>query len=276
MLKITDQELDTISKYVYDLTGIVLDRSKAYLLESRLGILLRELECNSYQELYFRARNDYTHRIRNKIIDAITTKETSFFRDNSPFEMLKYKLIPDMIDRINGSIAPSLNVWSAACSTGQEVYSTIITFMEMIPDLPRWRLRVLGTDISDAAIAQASYGAYNRVEISRGLSQNQLNKYFNPVENTWRIKDEILSYAHFRKLNLLEPMNSVGKFDLIFCRNVAIYFNVEDRKTMFNQLANHLNPHGALLIGASESLIGISNRFVRREYLRSVFYQLVS
>ncbi len=181
-----------------------------------------------------------------------------------------------MIDRINGSIAPSLNVWSAACSTGQEVYSTIITFMEMIPDLPRWRLRVLGTDISDAAIAQASYGAYNRVEISRGLSQNQLNKYFNPVENTWRIKDEIRSYAHFRKLNLLEPMNSVGKFDLIFCRNVAIYFNVEDRKTMFNQLANHLNPHGALLIGASESLIGISNRFVRREYLRSVFYQLVS
>ncbi len=276
MLKITPGELTEIAKYVNDLTGIVLDQSKAYLIESRLSPLAEELGCASYKELQQKAQRDPRRIIQNRIIDAITTNETFFFRDNNPFELLRHKVFPDIFDRImaQGSAFKRLKIWSAACSTGQEVYSIAVILRELLPDVDKWNIRILGTDISDAAIAQASYGRYNRTEISRGLNPNQLNKYFTQDGNQWRIRDELRSMAYFKKQNLLQPFVGMEKFDLILCRNVAIYFSPENRKTLFNRLANQLNPKGILIIGASESLLGITDRFVRKDYMRSVFYEL--
>ncbi len=276
MTKITPEELTLISRYVHDLTGIVLDSSKAYLVEGRLGPLLDEFGCSNYKELYKKAKSDFQKKIENRIIDAITKNETFFFRDNSPFELLKHKLLPDLIDRVEASkLPPKIHIWSAACSTGQEVYSIGIILKELLNDWMRWNIRILGTDISDAAIAKASYGSYNRTEISRGLSTALLNKYFtHTMNNSWRINDEIRSMAYFKRHNLLDSYTGIGKFDIILCRNVAIYFSPENRKRIFNNIANQLNPHGILIIGASESLLGITDRFERKEYMRSIFYQL--
>lgn len=271
-MKIATDEMKVMARYVQDLSGISLDESKAYLMESRLAPLIEELGCRNYGELYFRAKNDPTRVIPNRILDAITTNETFFFRDGSPFELLRNKLIPDHLDQNQGQ--HSLSVWSAASSTGQEVYSIAMVLKETIPNLSSWRLRLLGTDISDAAIAQASYGKYNKVESGRGLTPAQVQKYFDADGEHWRIKDEIRAMASFQKLNLLEPLAGIGKFDIVFCRNVAIYFNPETRVKLFEHIATQMNPNGALIIGSTESLLGVTNRFVRREYHNSVFYQL--
>lgn len=279
-MKLTGNELSVISKYVYDLSGIVIDKNKSYLVESRLGPIAEELKCKNYSELYFRARQDASKRIANKIVDAITTNETFFFRDNSPFELLRHKIFPDLIDRkMEGPQAafPTMKIWSAACSTGQEVYSIAIILRELLGnEINKWRITLLGTDISDAAIAQASYGRYNKTEISRGLKPDQVKKYFEEHDTYARVKDEIRYMANFKRINLLEPFNFIGRFDIILCRNVAIYFSMEDRKKLFDRLADQLNPKGALLIGATETLFGISDRYERKNYMNSFFYQLKS
>lgn len=277
MIKISADELKIIAQYVHELTGIVLNQSKAYLIESRLGPIADELQCSNFSELYFKAKNDGLGRIRNRIIDAITTNETFFFRDNSPFELLKHKIFPDIFDRIlDGHKNKSLDIWSAACSTGQEVYSIIIILKELLDDIQQWRIKLLGTDISDAAIMQASYGRYNRTEINRGLPTDMLQKYFHDEGDTWRIKDEIRYLAVFKHQNLLKPFVGMQKFDIILCRNVAIYFSPDNRRVLFERIANQLKPGGILIIGASESLLGISDRFIRKDYMRSVFYELKS
>jgi chemotaxis protein methyltransferase CheR len=156
-----------------------------------------------------------------RIIDAISIKETSFFRDQVPFELLKFKLLPDYLDRIRDTAnraSPRLSIWSAACSTGQEVYSIVMTLKELPIDLRHYRITVLGTDISEAAIAQASYGCYNKVDMARGLSPDNITRYFQVVGSQWRIKDALRALVSFRRLNLLEPLDGYGSFDMIFCK----------------------------------------------------------
>ena len=278
MLKITPDEIKVISKYVEGLSGIALDQSKAYLMENRLGRLVRELGCASYSELCHKAKSDAGKTIERKIMDAITTGETLFFRDNSPFELLRHKILPDLIDKRTGngsSFMPTkIRIWSAACSTGQEVYSIAIILKELLPDLKKYKIKLFGTDISDAAIAQASYGRYNKFEVERGLPKAKLQRYFTPGGDSWRIKDEVRAMAGFKKQNLMEPFSTLDKWDIILCRNVAIYFKPEDRKKLFTKIANNLEPDGYLLIGSSEYLTGVCPRFEPKRYLKSVFYQL--
>ncbi len=275
-VKITPQELQLLAKWIKDISGIVLDEKKAYLIENRFTNLLTELKCESYEELYRKARAN--RRLEQKVIDAITTNETLFFRDNSPFELLKNKIIPDLIDKrsskSSGLFAIRIRIWSAGCSTGQEIYSIAIVLKELLGDTSKYNIRLLGTDISDKAIAQASRGIYNKFEIERGLPQNILRKYFTQEGNFWKVKDEIRAMCTFRKLNLMLPFKSIGKFDIIFCRNVAIYFSLEDRKILFERLAEVLEKDGYLIIGSTESLTNICPLFVPKRHLRSVYYQL--
>ncbi|WP_052507537.1 CheR family methyltransferase [Desulfonatronovibrio magnus] len=278
-MKITPDELKIISQYIYNLSGIYLDQSKAYLLENRLKPLLQQEKLASYRDLYNKSRSDGTKKLEKAIIDAITTKETLFFRDNAPFELLKHKILPDIIDarskKTHSSMPVKLRIWSAACSTGQEVYSIAIAVKEIIPDLNKYQVNILGTDISDEAIAKSSYGKYNKFEIERGLTSDKLNKFFNPTpDGNWRIKDEIRALANFRKINLMQPFSVLGKFDIVFCRNVAIYFKPDDKKRLFERIAGVLQPDGCLLIGSTESLSGVTRSFVPKRYLRSIFYQL--
>jgi chemotaxis protein methyltransferase CheR len=273
---ITPVEVEALGRYVYGLCGILIDQSKAYLLENRLRPLLEEFQCHSYGELYEYAQRDVSWRMQQRIIDSISTKETSFFRDQAPFELLKFKLLPDYLDRVRDTVndaGPCLSIWSAACATGQEVYSIAMTLKDLPINLSHYRITVLGTDISDAAITQASYGCYNKVEMARGLPPDKIARYFQVVGSQWRVKDELRALVSFRRLNLLEPLHGFGTFDLIFCRNVAIYFNQRDRVRLFERLSEHLHPAGALLIGSTESLQGVTTRYIRKVYHNTTFYQ---
>ena len=165
-------------------------------------------------------------------------------------------------------------MWSAASSTGQELYSVAIVLQELLGDLSKYTIKLSGTDISDAAVAQASSGKYNKFEIERGLARDKLTKYFTMNGQTWKVSDQLRSMVNFRKLNLMLPFTGLGKFDIVLCRNVAIYFTLEDRKKLFNKIADVLEPDGYLIIGSTESLTGICPRFIPKRHLRSIFYQL--
>ncbi|KJR96771.1 MAG: chemotaxis protein CheR [Desulfobulbaceae bacterium BRH_c16a] len=275
MIKINPPELKLISQYIQDISGIYLDQSKSYLFETRLSSVAEAHGCRSYQELQAKARMEPAKKIEKEIIDAITTNETLFFRDKGPFELLQHKILPEVIDArtTKNSLKTKVRIWSAAASTGQELYSIAIVIKELLRDSPDYAFTLLGTDISDAAIAQASYGKYNRFEIERGLDKKYLQKYFTLFGDSWKIKDEIRAMVNFRKQNLMLPLTGLGKFDIIFCRNVAIYFTLEDRKKLFNKLADNLADDGYLVIGSTESLTGVCPRFIPKRHLRSIFYQ---
>ena len=277
MLKITPEELPVITKYIHEISGIHLDAGKRYLLETRLSSVAEELGCSNYLELYQKAKKDASRQTQQQIINAISTNETLFFRDEGPFRLLQYKILPDLIDarRPKSSFMKTpIRIWSAASSTGQELYSIAIVIKELVGDTSKFNFKLLGTDISDAAVAQASQGRYNKFEIERGLPRDKLNRYFTLRGGFWQVKDELRTMVQFRKLNLMLPFSGLGKFDIVFCRNVAIYFTISDRKKLFNKIADILEPDGYLIIGSTESLTGICPRFKPKRHLRSIFYQL--
>jgi chemotaxis protein methyltransferase CheR len=262
------------SRYIQEICGIHLDDSKGYLLETRLHGMFSEVGVASFSELLHKVRADSSNKLRGKIIEAITTNETSFFRDTSPFELLRHKLIPDLIDRRSGHNGRvPIRIWSAACSTGQEAYSTGMMLKELLGDLNRYDIRILGTDISNKVVALASYGEYSRHELERGLAPESLTRHFVVSGDKWKVRDEIRALATFRTMNLLEPFSFPGPFDIIFCRNVAIYFTEADKTRLFRNLTKFLAKDGCLLIGSTESISGICPDMEPERYLRSVFYQ---
>lgn len=277
MSALSNNELSLWSQYIYSICGVQLDGSKGYLIETRLAPLVRETASANYTELFNRVKGDFSHALKRKVIDAITTQETSFFRDVSPFELLKNKVVPDLVDKRTKSTSPGrplpIRIWSAACSTGQELYSTAIVLKELLVDLYRYDIRLLGTDISDKAVAQASYGRYSKLEMDRGLATDKMSKYFMSEGQTWKVRDEIRALATFRTMNLLEPFTFPMKFDIVMCRNVAIYFSEQDKIRLFKSIARVLAPDGYLMIGSTESITGLCPEFEPKRYLRAVFYQ---
>jgi len=275
-ISITRDEYIVWTKYIHEVCGIFLDDSKGYLLETRLSGLLTETGTATFSEFYLRVKSDLSGALRRKIINAITTNETSFFRDASPFELLQHKIIPDLIDRRNkaGLKPATIRIWSAACSTGQEAYSTGIVLKEMLGDLLHYDIRILGTDISDKAVAAASYGYFNKIELERGLSLDKRAKYFTQEGEKWKIRDEIRALATFRTINLLEPFSFPAPFDIIFCRNVAIYFTEADKIKLFKNLGRNLAKEGSLIIGSTESLNGLCPEFEPKRHMRSIYYQM--
>lgn len=277
-VKVTPAEVQLYSKFIYDLCGIHIEPAKSYLLETRLGRLLENEKCDSFTAFYHKVRADSSKLLVNQVIDAITTNETLFFRDINPFELLKHKILPEVIDKRMAAspkgMPTPIRIWSVACSTGQEVFSVAIVLKELLGPTHSFNIKLMGTDISDAAIKQASYGVYSKFEIERGLPRERLQRYFTSSGENWKINDEIRSMATFRKFNLMEPFSGVGKFDIIFCRNVAIYFTLEDRMKIFNKIADSLESDGYLIIGSTESLTGVCPRFVPKRHLKAIFYQL--
>lgn len=274
MIKLQPDELVAVAKYVYSLCAVVLDQSKGYLIEGRLGGLVEESGCSTFSQFVLRARADATNHWNRRITNAITTNETLFFRDTAPFELLRFKILPEIIDRRNrsGNKSP-IRIWSAASSTGQELYSIAMTIREAVPDYMRYGFRLLGTDVSDDAVARASRGIYSEVEMSRGLSEAMRDKYFHRVAGGWQVRDELRGMGSFRRLNLMEDFAALGRFDVVFCRNVAIYFNEPDRVKLFSRIDRAMERDGYLLVGSMESLSGICPQFESKRHLRAVFYQ---
>jgi chemotaxis protein methyltransferase CheR len=266
------------ARYIQDISGIFLEPAKSYLIETRFAPLLREYHCRTFSELYQKSMADGTRNIENKIIDQITTNETLFFRDVSPFEILKIKILPALIDQkiqqaFSNAPVP-IRIWSAGCSSGQEVYSIAITLKEMLSDSKNYQVTVLGTDISSRAIFRAECGVYSQFEVDRGLTIDQLEKYFVREGDFWKIRKNIRDMVSFKKMNLMQPFMRLGRFDIIFCRNVAIYFAMTDRKKLFENIEKVLALDGSLIIGSTESLTGIAPQFELWPACGSMFYRL--
>jgi chemotaxis protein methyltransferase CheR len=273
-MSVTAAEIEVVAGLVFDLCGIVLDESKDYLIESRLSSLVRKTGSGDYAELARKIRHGGDKGLRTELIDSITTNETLFFRDGSPFEALRHKALPELFDAKARTAYPKrLRIWSAACSTGQEPYSIGMTLHDLLPDVHSWDISILATDISDSAIRQASAGRYSEMEMQRGLPQAALAKYFTREGTGWKVKDEIRALVTFRHFNLHESFQGLGPFDVIFCRNVAIYFSPEARAALFRGLANILSPDGYMFVGSSESLADLGPEFAPQHHCKSVFYQ---
>ncbi len=272
-VKISTTEMKTLGDFIKKESGIVLNESKAYLFESRLSPLLDKNECADYAALFRKVQRDISGKLKIKLIDAVCTNETSFFRDKSPFLVMTNKLFPDLYE-VNAS--RTVKVLSAACSTGQEIYSMIMALTDAGICPPSFKMSLTAIDISDTAIAKASRGEYTKFELARGMNKDKLDKFFTIHEDKWRIRDEYRSLVRFRKTNLLKSpeLKILGKFDIILCRNVAIYFSAVDKSQLFEDLANMLNPGGSLIIGSTESLIGISQRFTRENFHGGIYYKL--
>ena len=266
----TDGELDQFIEHVRFQTGINLDTSKRYLLESRLEPILQQFSM-TYSELLRSVSVDSS--IENQaLISAITTNETYFFRDEHPFNLLKYKLIPDFLRNNQNAV---VRIASAACSSGQEAYSIAMVLKETLFDLTERSVQVQAFDISDDIVTAASKGQYSKFEVERGLSEEKIHRYFDCVEDRYQVKAELCSIVSFSKQNILKPAGMMGKYNIIFCRNVVNYFGLKDRALLFDNLADMLLPEGVLVIGATEFINDQTGNFVKKSDKGSVYYEKI-
>lgn len=234
------------------LTGIALDADKQYLAESRLVPVMRAHGLTDMKELADALeRRDHLALIR-EVIDAMTTNETLFFRDRTPFETFRETILPELM--ASHAHSRRLRFWCAACSTGQEAYSLAMTLDQDVRALRGWSIEILATDVSAAAVDAARSGAYSQFEVQRGLSTGQLLRYFHRQEESWRVNEHMRARINFRDFNLLSDFSDLGMFDVIFCRNVLMYFDPEVKRGVLQRLSLALNDGGYLALGASESV----------------------
>ncbi len=273
-VQLKEDEFKLLKLYVEQECGISVTDEKRYLFESRLLELVNQYNCASFGEFYLKAKNSSDKTLKNQIIDAITTHETLWFRDEMPFSILKNYIFPDYIREIREGHRQGVKIWSAACSTGQEPYSIAITVMETPGrDILQGRVSILASDISHSSVQSAQAARYNSIAISRGLSQHQRETYFLEEGRTYLLKPEIQRMVQFQQLNLQNSLNSVGKFDIVFLRNVAIYFSHEFKVELLKKLYKALNPGGYLFLGITEHVQAYNQDFILKQFGRGFCYQ---
>lgn len=242
-----------LAKFVFDNTGIFYGERDYYRLDSRIDKIIRELNLSSEDTLIEHIKSGYDQEVKAKIIDICTNNETFFFRDQNPFNALKDDILPDFIDQKR---VPEINIWSCACSSGQEPLSILMTIFEKYP---YQNIKLDATDISKTILEKAKSGIYNSLEAQRGLPIQNLIKYFQQVENNcWKAKPELLNKISYGEFNLFSNNYPKEKYHVIFCRNVLIYQNMENKNKILDKLYDSLVPGGYLIMGAGESLIGSS------------------
>lgn len=251
--------------------GIVLGASKQYLVKSRLSPLMSRFDAASITEVIQRTQKPSERQLRAAVVDAMTTNETLWFRDTYPYELLKNKLLPELDQ------GRPVKIWSAASSSGQEPYSMAITIDEYKRQpgkMSRSMFSVLGTDISNTMLDICKNGEYDSLALSRGLSDDRKRQYFEDSgSGMMKVKADIKRTVNFRHLNLLDSYHLLGKFDIIFCRNVLIYFSSDVKSQIINKFADQLNPKGYLVLGASESMSGLSDKFEMVRCNPGIIYQ---
>lgn len=272
MIKITEPEYILMKKYIEEHCGIHLAEGKEYLIESRLTDIVAETGCSSFQEFHFKARLDSTGKYRDRIVDAMTTNETLWFRDESAWTFLRESAVPFLLDQAASGC--EVRVWSSAVSTGQEAYSLLMLLDEeakarAAPYLLN-NIEILATDISSAALFLAISARYDSIAINRGLPPDKKEKYFTQEGDVWIFDQELKKRVQFKRFNLQNSFTPLGSFDLILCRYVIIYFSDTFKRELFAKLAGVLKPEAKLLLGATESLRGFSNDFNISYYKNAV------
>jgi chemotaxis protein methyltransferase CheR len=272
---ITDSDFELFSRFLEENSGILLAKHKQYLVQSRLGKIVQEQNCPGLKELITKLQSPASKRLREQVIDAMTTNETLWFRDVHPFDILRDRILPEVVGNVGGS---KVRIWSAACSTGQEPYSISMTIDEFKKKTPGKLSseEIVATDISTQVLAQAKRGEYEMLAIGRGLSQERLTQHFRETPSGgWAVKPDIKSRVRFQSINLLGQYSSMGKFDIIFCRNVLIYFSSEKKTEILTKMHGVLKPGGYLILGASEFLSGLSDKYQMIHCRPGIIYQAI-
>ncbi|MDH6262186.1 protein-glutamate O-methyltransferase CheR [Bradyrhizobium sp. BR13661] len=254
----TPADYDYLRKFLKERSGLDLSPDKQYLVESRLLPLARKASLSGIPDLVLKIRNG-DGRLATDVVEAMTTNETFFFRDKIPFDHLRDSIMPGLIQA--RAARKSLRIWSAASSTGQEPYSIAMCLKEMGAALAGWRIEIVATDLSQEVLEKCKAGVYSQFEVQRGLPIQLLMKYFTQASDVWQLNADVRSMVQFRQLNLLQDFSHLGTFDVIFCRNVLIYFDQDTKAMIFERMAKGLEADGTLLLGAAESVVGITDAF---------------
>ncbi|NYZ66251.1 protein-glutamate O-methyltransferase CheR [Endozoicomonas sp. SM1973] len=260
--KVALSDFDIFSQFLEKACGIVLGKNKEYLVKSRLRKILNDNKIDTLAELVKTIERNPRDVLRGKVIDAMTTNETLWFRDNYPFEVFKNTILPELCKRYPNQ---RLRVWSAACSSGQEPYSISMAtdeFERTSLGQLKAGLQIIATDLSNKVLAECRTGEYDSLALGRGLSDERLKRYFNELQGKrWEVKPEIKKRIEFKELNLQESYASLGKFDVVFCRNVLIYFSADFKRDILSRIHKTLKPGGYLFLGASEALNGLADLY---------------
>jgi chemotaxis protein methyltransferase CheR len=269
----TAADFEYVCRLVRDRSAVVLEPGKEYLVESRLAPLARQLQVGSVSDVVGRVRaGGAGNGLAARVVEALVTTETSFFRDRHPFEALRTDVVPDLVRRRRDE--RRLEVWSAACSTGQEPYSLALLIREHFPELAGWRVNILATDLSGDVLGRAREGRYNQIEANRGLPAALLVKYFRQDGMTWELCADVRRMVEFRELNLARAWPPLPRMDLIFLRNVLIYFDADTKREVLGRAARLLRPDGYLVLGGAETTFNLNDSLRRVERLKGGFHQL--
>jgi chemotaxis protein methyltransferase CheR len=273
-MSISISEFDYLRSLVLNHSAISIDSGREYLAESRLAHVAVAEGHSSVGSLLLQMRNKPFGSVHRKVLDAMTNNETWFFRDLYPFEMIKRKLLPELIAK-RGSTR-RLNIWSAASSSGQEAYSLAMMIEEEFPELRTWTVKILGTDISSAILNRARSGRYSQMEVNRGLPATMLTRYFQREGLEWVVKESIRDRVEFEGLNLAKPWQALPAMDIILLRNVLIYFEVPVKKQILAQARGVMKPDGYLFLGCAESTINLDDQLERVPFEKTSCYRLRS
>lgn len=255
----TPQDYDYLRKLLKTRSGLVLSADKHYLVESRLLPIARKSGLFNLTGLVAKLRGPGAEPLTVEVVEAMTTNESFFFRDKLPFDQFRDTIMPALMAA--RSARRRIRIWCAACSTGQEPYSLAIALKEMGKDLRGWRIEILATDLSGEVLEKARSGVYSQFEVQRGLPALMLIKYFTQAGETWQIAPELRDMVKFKPLNLLNDFANLGRFDLVLCRNVLIYFDQATKIGVLERLADNMERDGFLVLGGAETVVGLTDRF---------------
>jgi chemotaxis protein methyltransferase CheR len=282
-MEITPQEFRDVQTLVLQLCGLVLPDEKTYLVRTRLGPVIRSHGFSRFGDYLGRVQQLDAGLMRDEFVEALTTRETSFNRDAHPFDEFRRRILPSLADSVcirQGSLGsnPVARLWSAGCSTGQEPYSIAMAVHDFLASNPARQLRIeqfpiLATDICARALGTAATGRYSQHELARGLTAELRNRHFDQRGDAWTAKTYLRRSIDFRRMNLVNPFGQIGPFELIFCRNVLIYFNTPTRQRLCEQFYQVLNPGGLLIIGAAESLYGLDTPLASEQLGATTVYR---
>lgn len=265
-------DFEYLRTLVRNQSGVVLEPHKDYLAELHLDKLATKSGFDSIAAFTEHLKTTPSSNLHTQAVEALLINETSFFRDRYPFDALQTFVLPELIQ--SRSNQRSLNIWSAGCSTGQEPYSIAILIRESFPELSTWTIRLIASDLSQRSLDRAQQGTYTNLEISRGLTPDLRDRYFHQVGQSWQINDEIRQMVDFQQLNLIHSWNSLPQMDIIFLRNVLIYFNSETKQLILNKVQYSLKEDGYLFLGSGETTFYLDPRFEAIPGKPSLFYQL--
>ncbi len=254
----TPLDYEFLRKLLKERSGLVLSADKQYLVESRLTPLARKAGIGSLGELVGKLKGA-NEKLVVDVVEAMTTNESFFYRDKIPFDHFQQAIMPGLMAA--RAKERRIRIWCAAASTGQEPYSLAMCVKEMKDRLAGWRVEILGTDLSLEVLEKAKAGVYSQFEVQRGLPIQMLVKYFTQTGDTWQIAPDIRAMVQYRPLNLLNDFSSLGRFDAVFCRNVLIYFDQDTKIGVLNRIARMLEPDGYLVLGAAETVVGLTDAF---------------